>query len=463
MSFHAGGRYLVIGLGRTGLPTVDVLRSQGAQVVATDEKDPPTMRDVVSRVEAAGARFCDPAALMTVLPHIDTAVLSPGVPRSGALVRSILAAGIPIISEIEVAYQLCKAPIIAVTGTKGKSTVTALAAHLFAAAGKNVLAGGNIGNALIKEAVSASKDDWVIAEISSFQLESIRDFRPRISVLLNIAPDHLDRYDSMDEYAAAKYRIFENQDRSDIFIGNLEDPRILALYPERGTRRVRAQTLWFTAGGAHRELASLFAYDGTIWRAREPGGDAAQVMRCSDIPLPGTHNVENVLAALSIAFAAGCDPAGLGAAITRFRGMPHRLQTIAEIGGTRYVDDSKATNPAAVIAALHAFAGGLVLIAGGKSKRTDFRQMGQAISARAKSVVLFGEAADEIAASIAGPPIERASSMDDAVVRAARAAQAGDVVLLSPGCASFDMFDSAEHRGDVFAACVQALGAVARA
>lgn len=449
-------RALIVGLGRTGLASAQVLAARGVQVFATDEQAPSTLLPQIKQVRSYGATFIMPGELADLLARIDLCVISPGVPMAGALARSIADAGVPIFSEIEIAYRLCRAPMIAVTGTKGKSTTTALIGHLLRSAGQTVHVGGNIGNPLIVEAVAATPQSWVVAEVSSFQLEAVQDFRPRVSVLLNISADHLDRYDSFEQYAQAKYAIFKNQTAEDTFIGNLDDERVAALRPS-------ARGLWFTTG-RHRERATLFLDNGGIWFGPFAAqGQLHEMMRRSEIPLLGEHNVQNVLAALLACLAAGIDEQTLRAGVRTFAGMPHRLQFVDEIGGVRYIDDSKATNPGSVIAALRAFDEPVILIAGGKSKRTDFRELGRVASTRARHLLLIGEASDELAACVNGPVVERARSMEDAVQRAHQVARPGDVVLLSPACASFDMFASAEDRGEKFTAAVHALRDPARA
>ncbi|MDQ6931080.1 MAG: UDP-N-acetylmuramoyl-L-alanine--D-glutamate ligase [Candidatus Eremiobacteraeota bacterium] len=453
MEFAAGMRVLVIGLGRSGLAAAEVLSARGVRVAATDEKEPRVLAAAIETLRGYGARFVEPRDLDMLLGQIDVAVLSPGVPLAGLLMQRITGANVPVIGEIEVAFRLCRAPLIAVSGTKGKSTTTALIGHLLRSAGKTVHVGGNIGNPLIREVGDAQPSDWVVAEVSSFQLETIRTFKPRISVLLNLSADHLDRYESMDHYVAAKLRIFENQDGGDTFVGNLADDRVFALFD----RVAGPKRLWFT-DGPHEEFASLYIREDEVWSARHPGDGRSQaVLKRSEIPLLGDHNVQNALAAMLVALAAGVDVHALRSGVMSFKTMAHRLQTVAEIDGVRFIDDSKATNPGAVIAALRAFETPVILIAGGKSKGTDFKEMGQVISSRTKTVVLIGEAATQISQTVKGPVTQRASSMDEAVARAHRWARPGDVILLSPGCASFDMFDSAEHRGEMFAKAVHAL------
>lgn len=458
MHFDATETILVIGLGKSGLACVDVLRARGATVYATDEKPAAQLTEAIAYAESRGARFVAASELAAIVPTLSSAVLSPGVPLTSAPVRAVQARDVPVLGEIEVAYRLCKAPIIAVTGTKGKSTTTALIGHLLRAAGKNVRVGGNIGNPLIREVLGLTPEDWVVAEVSSFQLETIRAFRPRVAVVLNVAPDHLDRYPSMDEYAEAKFRIFANQGMHDAFVGNLDDRRIASLHWGQGEARATARQLWFTLGDRHDRATMYLNGDDLTYAPIDGDPRPVVVLSRSDIPLPGEHNVQNVMAALLAALAIGCDPATLRSAVASFAPMAHRLQPAGEIDGVLYVDDSKATNPGAVEAALLAYDRPIVLIAGGKSKGTDFAELGAAIAVRAKAAILIGEAAGEIERAIAGRvPIESAATIEAAVARARALTVEGDVVLLSPGCASFDMFRSAEDRGERFAAAVAAL------
>ncbi len=458
MHFDASETILVIGLGKSGLACVDVLRARGATVYATDEKAPGQLRDAIAFVEAHGATFVAPSDLASVVSALSSAVLSPGVPLTSAPVRAVQARDVPVLGEVEVAYRLCKAPIIAVTGTKGKSTTTALIGHLLRAAGKNVRVGGNIGNPLIREVLDLTPEDWVVAEVSSFQLETIRAFRPRVAVVLNVAPDHLDRYPSMDEYAEAKFRIFANQGMHDAFVGNLDDRRVASLHWGQGEARAQARQLWFTLGKGHERATMYLQGDAVTYAPIDGDPRPIRMISRDEIPLAGEHNVQNVMAALLAALAIGCDPRTLGDAVRTFAPMAHRLQPVGDVNGVLYIDDSKATNPGSVEAALHAYDRPIVLIAGGKSKGTDFTELGATIARHAKAVILIGEAAGEIAHAIAGRvPSETAPTLREAVARARALAVAGDVVLLSPGCASFDMFESAEDRGEQFAVAVAAL------
>lgn len=454
-------RALVIGLGRSGAASIEVLRARGNPVVATDEKPAGELSGAIAALTELGASFIPPELLDGVLGEIDFAVLSPGIPFSGPLVRRIAAAGIPVQSEIEMAFRLCAAPIVAVTGTKGKSTTTALTGHLLRAAYGDVRVGGNIGNALVREVVTATPQSWVVAEVSSFQLEAVQAFRPRVSVLLNISDDHLDRYPSIDTYAQAKYRIFANQDEHDVFVGNLDDERLRALHWQTGELRVRARQRWFTIGPEHAR-ADMYLHGETIVYTPATGDPRpVPLFDRREIPLAGAHNLQNAMAAMLAALAAGVPADHLRDAMRTFRAMPHRLEPVGEIGGVRFIDDSKATNPGAAIAALRSFEEPIVLIAGGKSKKTDFAELGAEIDRRAVALVAIGEAAPEIAAHVRRARVERAESMEDAVRVARRLAAPSGVVLLSPACASFDMFASAEHRGEVFTASVRALSEAA--
>lgn len=450
--YDASETALVIGLGRSGLASVEALCTRGVTVAATDEKPVAELHAQIAQIEALGAAFVTPGDLNSVIGQLDYAVLSPGVPPTAAPARAVAAAHVPTLGEIELAYGLCAAPIVAITGTKGKSTTTALIGHLLRGAGKSAIVGGNIGNALVREVAHAKASDWVVAEVSSFQLETTHAFHPRVAVLLNVTEDHLDRYASMDEYAEAKFRIARRQDAKDTFIGNLDDDRVRAF---GASDRVAARTRWFSL--RETSNAAMFVRDGAITYA--PGGvvNPLALLECADVPLAGEHNVRNVMAALLAAIAVGCDPATLARTVKTFRPLAHRLQPVADIDGVLYVDDSKSTNPGSVIAALHAYDRPCVLIAGGRSKGTPFAAMCAVIDERAKAAVLIGESATAIERGLRIARAVGAASMDDAVVKARELARPGDVVLLSAGCSSFDMFRSAEERGERFTAAVEAM------
>jgi len=450
--FDAKDSVIVIGVGRSGLATAEVLRSRGVSVVAFDDK--PIEKLVKERAQLAklGVPLLAVGELSQAVGAATAAVLSPGVPINNPAVLAISRTGVPVFSEIEVAYRLCDAPIVAVTGSKGKSTTTALIGHLLRADGRKVHVGGNIGDPLITKTVAAGPDDWVVAEVSSFQLESIREFRPRVSVLLNLSPDHLDRYPSMEEYGEAKYRIFANQGEGDTFVGNLDDDSGAAL--RGGRRKVPCKTKWFSL--SDQEGADAYLRDGDLrWRGDGRRTESA-LLAASDLRLRGRHNIENALAASLAVLAVGASLKAVRDGLRSFLPLPHRLQQVVVTDGVTWIDDSKATNPDAVVKALEAFDAPIVLISGGKPKNTEFGEMCRAASKHAKAVVLIGEAAQTIGKGLHGPLVAYAKTMEEAVEAAFGLAKPGDVVLLSPGCASFDMFDSAEQRGEVFGAAVRA-------
>ena len=332
------------------------------------------MRDLAQQLERAGARFVAPDDLGAVLPRLTSAVLSPGIPLNGDLVRRVQDARVPVYSEIEVAYRLCKAPIVAVTGTKGKSTTTALIGAEFRRAGKTTHVGGNIGNALIDEIFDAEPDDWVVAEVSSFQLESIRSFKPRVAVILNLAPDHLDRYHSMDEYAEAKFRIFANQGPGDTFVGNLDDPLIGQLAEGEQAAHSVARALVRNESAAHDDAlrAPRAHHVRAADRRSAPGRDDAGFGNSA----AGRHNVQNVMAALLVGLAAGLDPEALRAAVREFEPLPHRLQRSPKSTACSTSTIRSRPIPARWSPRCVSFDRPIVLIAGGKSKGTDFARWG---------------------------------------------------------------------------------------
>jgi len=439
-------RALVIGLGKSGIAVCEVLRERNWAVLATDEY-PERVGDAIAHVATLGVPFVETEALSRTLRADEIAVLSPGVPPSARPVAIAWAMGCKVLGEVELAARFARAPILGVTGTKGKSTTSALLAHLLRTAGKKTALGGNIGAPLIREVLPDGLDA-IVAELSSFQLETIEGFRPHVAVLLNLSPDHLDRYTSMDEYAAAKFRIVENMKLGDTFVANRDDERVRAF-----ARSVEESVT--TIDFSLVDPTARIALQGDAIVDTRAG---QAIAAASDVPLLGRHNLANAMAALAAALAFGIDPAIFPAALRSFTGMAHRLQFVAEIGGVRFIDDSKATNPEAAIAALESFARPVVAIVGGRAKGTAFATLGEALARHARAVLAIGEAAAEIERALAGRvPCERPATMAQAVQRARELARPGEVVLLSPACASFDMFRSAEHRGEEFERAVLAL------
>jgi UDP-N-acetylmuramoylalanine--D-glutamate ligase len=451
--FRKGDRVLVIGVGRSGLATIEVLRSRGVRVTAFDDKPaellPQEARDMLTRLRVPLVTAED---LPRVAEAAKAAIVSPGVPLTHRAVARVHEAGRPVISEIELAYAIASGPIIAVTGSKGKSTTTALIGHLLRSAGIPARVGGNIGNPLVRETASAQPDEWIVAEVSSFQLEGIRTFAPRISLLLNISPDHLDRYHSMEEYAEAKYRIFANQKPDDIFIGNADDEHCAALRYGAG-RTVPCRALWYGVDPSDRGLTATLEGDAMVVRDKRR---EAPLIDVADLRIRGRHNISNAMAATLASLSAGAKLGAIRDGLRSFDPLPHRLTVVHRGAGITWIDDSKATNPASATAALESIEEPVILIAGGKSKKTDFTAFAAAASKRAKRVILIGETARQIGELLEGPPVVYAQNLEAAVENAAAGATSGDVVLLSPACASFDMFESAEQRGEHFAQLARA-------
>ncbi|HWP35661.1 MAG TPA: UDP-N-acetylmuramoyl-L-alanine--D-glutamate ligase [Thermodesulfobacteriota bacterium] len=448
----AGRRVLVVGLGRSGQAAARFLARRGAAVTGND-LSPALPPGVEAALAACGVRLVlgghDPALFAAA----ELIVLSPGVPPLPAL-EAATRAGVPVWSELELGARALEVPIAAVTGTNGKSTTTELLGAICREAGLRVFVGGNLGVPLV-EAADQGPFDLAVVEVSSFQLERIVTFRPRVAGILNITEDHLDRYPGMDEYVAAKARIFENMRAGDDLVLNADDPRVAAL-----ARRVRphVRITWVSPqGGAGAEAR---AEPGALVFA--PGGGEGPVERypLERVRLTGRHNVENMLVALAMARRLSVEPAAIQRALERFAGLAHRIERIAEVAGVAFYDDSKATNVAAVARALESFATPVILIAGGKDKGGDYGPLAPLVRERVKRLVLIGEAAPRLREALGGL-VETvcAPSLPAAVELAFAAARPGDSVLLSPACSSFDMFRDYLHRSAVFAEAVRALAA----
>lgn len=450
MGDFSGVKVAVIGMARTGLAVAEVMRSLGASVALYDRKSESDLADAVDRardlgVEVhAGTDFVD-------LTDVDMLIPSPGVPRTAPVLEEAVRRGLEVISEIELAYRIAKASIIAITGTNGKTTTTVLTARILAADGRNVWLAGNVAGAdadkpvpLVSAAVRAGSNDVIVAEVSTFQLEWVKSFRPKIAALLNVTNDHLDRHASIEEYAALKARIFENQCEDDFAIINAENSITAALAPKLKGRVLQFARLFRVEEGG------FVRGDELIVRL-----DRMDHKICdrSDIRLRGEHNIENILAAACAALAFGAKPESIRDAIREFTGVEHRLEEIAVINGVRYINNSMCTNVNAAVRSIEAIDEPQIVIAGGKDKGSDYTPLGEALKRKAKHVILIGADAHliENAARRAGfSALVRVDSMRDAVEKARRLASPGDVVVLNPGCASFDMFESFEHRGRVF-------------
>jgi UDP-N-acetylmuramoylalanine--D-glutamate ligase len=372
----------------------------------------------------------------------DLVVLSPGVPHTLAPLQAARGRGVPVIGEVELAARFIREPIVAVSGTNGKTTVTELLGRMLEASGRRVFVGGNIGRPLIGYVDGGQAADIVVAEISSFQLDTIATFRPAVGVLLNITDDHLDRYPDFAAYARSKMRLFENQTAQDTAVLNGADPVLRAQ-----AAGIRSRRLFYNTAEDSENCAAV---TGTALALRLPGRAAAR-LDLAPFRLRGPHNVENACAAALAALAAGASPPGIQQALATFAPRPHRIESVGIANGVEYVNDSKATNVDAVLRALDCFATPVVLIMGGLDKGGNFRLLAAAVRRRVKALVLVGKASDTIRAALGGlAPTVQAQDMAAAVGAAAGLAARGDVVLLSPGCASFDMYPNYQARGEDF-------------
>lgn len=447
--FSVEGRHVVVvGAARSGVAAAELLRRRGARVTLTDLRqdvaDAPRLREAGVTLELG---LHDPVTLTSA----DLVVLSPGVPANQPAVAAARRAGVPVIGEVELAYRWLQGRVIAITGTKGKSTTTALTGRMFEAAGVTALVGGNIGNPLSAQ-VDASRADVVhVVEVSSFQLEQVDTFRPWIAVLLNFSPDHLDRHASVEEYASAKARIFARQQPDDWAVINADDPYALEL-----ARRGRARQLRFAVDTPLED--GVVVSDETI--ARRTGGSNQPLVRLSAVRLLGRHLLSDVVAATAVGSLAGLPPRAMERAVASFGGLEHVLEQVALVGGVRFVNDSKATNVVSARRAVESMAPGLVLIAGGRFKGGDLRDLREPLTGRAVAVVAIGEARARLRKAVGDVvPVHDAETMRAAVRQAFRLAPRGGTVLLAPACASFDMFRDYADRGRVFKEEVAALRA----
>ena len=381
----------------------------------------------------------------------DLIVVSPGVPNDVPQLQNARRMGIPVIGEIEFSARYLQGQIIAITGSNGKTTTTTLTGEVIAAGGRKALVGGNIGTPAITFVEQSSPETWVVLEISSFQLETIETFRPHIAAILNITPDHLDRHGSMENYIAAKARIFENQSKDDFAVLNADDPTTANM-----GNALKSQVYWFSR---RKEVERGAFVRGRRIVFRDANGER-DIMGADEMTLKGMHNLENVLAAVAMGSLAGIEPAAIRQAVKDFKAVEHRLEYVTTIRGVQYFNDSKATNVDATIKALESFPGRIHLILGGKDKGSDYTVLNALLRERVKKVYTIGAAAEKIEGQIAGVvEIVSAGTLDGAVKKAAETAEAGDIVLLAPACASFDQFQSYEQRGRVFKEAVHQLAA----
>lgn len=450
----SGKRVLVVGLGKSGVASALFLKSRGARVTVSDSKPEAELRNEILLLLEHGITVETGGHGERTFRGQDLIVVSPGVPVDAPLLvqaRSMGESSVTgtIIGEIELAARFLPGKIVAITGANGKTTTTSLAGEIIAAGNFSTLVGGNIGTPAISFVDEAGPSTWIVLEVSSFQLETIVEFRPRIAVILNITPDHLDRHKTFDNYVNAKARVFENQRADDFTVLNADDNTAAGL-----ADRTRGQVVWFSRKkeverGAIVRGGNIYFRDGQ--RERE-------ILPFDEVSLKGGHNLENVLAGVSVGMLVGCQPEQIREAVRHFKGVEHRLEFVARVAGADYYNDSKATNVDATIKALESFPGNVHLILGGKDKDSDYSVLQDLLRERVKRVYTIGAAAAKIEAQIQGATeIVHAETLEKAVRLAREGAAAGDVVLLAPACASFDQFQSYEHRGRVFKETVHSL------
>jgi UDP-N-acetylmuramoylalanine--D-glutamate ligase len=443
-----GKRALVVGLGKSGVASALFLKSRGARVTVSDSKPEAELRNEILLLLDHGITVETGGHGDRTFRGQDLIVVSPGVPFDAPQLEQARALGEPVIGEVELAAQFLPGSIVAITGANGKTTTTTLAGKIIAGGKFPTLVGGNIGTPAISFADQARPDTWTVLEVSSFQLETIVSFRPQIAVILNITPDHLDRHKTFANYVNAKARIFENQQPEDFAVLNADDPTTAGL-----AGRTRAQLFWFSRK-KEVEKGSFVRSGHILFR---DGKSEREIMLLSEIPLKGAHNLENVLAGVSIGALVGCQPGQIREAVRNFKAVEHRLEFVAKIAGVDYYNDSKATNVDATIKALESFPANIHLILGGKDKGSDYSALSQLLRERVKRVYTIGAAAAKIQSQIAGTEIVPSQTLENAVRSASESATTGDIVLLAPACASFDQFENYEHRGRVFKEIVHSL------
>jgi len=443
-----GKKVLVVGLARTGIATAKFLKAKGSLVTVTEVKPKEEMKEAVQALKGMDISTEWGGHQTETFLKQDIIVVSPGVDLNIEPIQKAIKQGVRVVSEIELAYHFIRAPIIAVTGTNGKTTTTLLVGEMLKEDGRKVGVGGNVGEPLILFADGKDRWEVLVVEISSFQLEAIKDFRPRISVLLNITEDHLDRYPRYDDYIEAKVRIFANQNSGDLAVLNRDDPIVMQF-----REKVKAKKVLFSLKEKLGEGA--FSNGQTIFLRLGEKGEEYSIAKT---PLKGIHNVENMMAALTTARIFGCSKKSIQTVLDRFKGLEHRLEFVREIKGVRFYNDSKGTNVGSVVKSLQSFSEPVTLIAGGKDKNGDLSPLEALIQKRVKHLILIGEAKERMNRELGGlTDTVMAKTMEKAVLLAHQKAKAGEVVLLSPACSSFDMFKDYKERGQVFKEAVKRL------
>jgi UDP-N-acetylmuramoylalanine--D-glutamate ligase len=437
-----GQKVTVVGLGRSGKAAASLLVEAGVRVRISEVRPREKLEGDLSSLVEKGVQFEFGGHRPETLLESDLIVLSPGVPLDIPALAAARSKGVRIIGEVELASLFTSAIFVGITGSNGKSTTVTLMGEMLKAGGRPALVAGNIGTALCGVVRGLSPRHVVVTELSSFQLETIETFRPHISALLNISPDHLDRYPDLIAYARAKARIFETQEGTDFAIVNADDDLCMSL-----SAGIKARRLLFSRRGPLQE--GCFLEDGRVLFRMERCTE--EICSTAEIAIKGVHNLENAMAAVAAGCLLGLEPAALKRALQTFPGLEHRLELVLERDGVKYINDSKGTNVGAVLKSLESFESPVILIAGGRDKGGDFHPLTEAAKGRVKSFILIGEAKEKIRSAVkASTPVFEAHDMRDAVRQARSVAEEGDVVLLSPACASFDMFANFEERGRVF-------------
>jgi UDP-N-acetylmuramoylalanine--D-glutamate ligase len=437
----------VVGLARSGVAAARLLAACGARVTATDAKPATALGSDATALEALGVRLHLGGHPSSVLADAELVVVSPGVPLDSPALAMV---GAPIVGELELGWRVMEGEAVAITGTNGKTTTTALCGELVSGEGRPVLVGGNIGTPLTAHALDFPAAGLLVLEVSSFQLETIEAFRPHVAAVLNVTPDHLDRHRTFADYVGAKGRIFGNQTPADWAVLNWDDQTARGL-----ASRVRGRVIWFSRREALREGVSV--REG--WIVASIDGSWRDVCPVSEIPLRGAHNVENVLAATACALLCGITAASIRTGISRFRAVAHRIELVRELEGVAYYNDSKGTNVDSTVRALESFTEPIILIAGGLGKGQDWAPLAAAARNRVRHAVLIGQDGPPMARALdaAGIAVSEAATLEAALTAARELSRPGDVVLLSPACASYDMFRNFEHRGEVFTQLARAL------
>jgi len=439
-----GKKVLVVGLGKSGLSAALFLRQRGAQVTVSDMRSAAALAKEIPHLLEHGIMVESGGHGLLTFRRQDLIVVSPGVPMDTPELVQVKAFGLPVIGELELAAQYLKGNILAITGSNGKTTTTALTGEILARAGIETQVGGNIGVPVIELIPKSTETSWSVLEVSSFQLESTEQFHPRIAVILNITPDHLDRHGTFENYALTKERIFAAQTADDSLVLNADNSRTAA-----AAARANSKVYWFSLEGPVAQGTWVQA-EQIVFRAASDAR-VEPIMSLDEIPLKGSHNVENVLAAVCAARLAGASAQGIAAAVENFRAVEHRLEYVASDNGVEYYNDSKATNVDAAAKAIAAFPECIHLILGGKDKNSNYADLADLLRKRVKAVYTIGSAAAKIESQIRGmAPIVSCETLEKAVAAARKAAHPGDIVLLSPACSSFDQFENYEHRGQVF-------------